>query len=99
MVAKVTQPSAIASQEQAVMHAIMALDIAAPNQAVLERPNLTSFNVEWQLIKSPDGTEVFIGRVVLPVASIDTLEPGAKLWLAAKPIPGAAAIPAYYGTN
>lgn len=99
MVARATMPSSITTQEQFVVWAIQALDIAVPTQAVLERPNLTSFNCEWQQIKAPDGVLYFVGRVVIPMAKIDTLPAGSKAWLAALNIPQAGVIPAYYSAN
>jgi hypothetical protein len=99
MSAKATPPTNIVLQEQLVMWAIIALDTSVPTQAVLERPNLTSFNCEWQLIKTPEGVEAFVGRVVLPLATIDELPAGSKFWLQAKNIPSSAAIAAYYSTN
>ncbi|MBW4473263.1 MAG: hypothetical protein KME45_23245 [Stenomitos rutilans HA7619-LM2] len=99
MVAKVAQPSNIVRQEQAVMHAIMALDYSAPTQNILERSNLVSFNVEWQIIKTPDGTEAFVGRVVLPLDNISQLPAASKPWLQAQDLPQGANISAYFGSN
>lgn len=99
MVAKATLPGAITTQEQLVMWSIMALDESNPKGAVLERPNLVSFYVEWQLVKSPDGQDLFVGRVVLPINGFSTLAAGSKPWLAAKELPQGAAISAYYSSN
>jgi hypothetical protein len=99
MTAVIATPSNITRQEQKVMNAIMALDFSQPKGAILERPNLVSFYAEWQMIKSPDGIEVFVGRVVLPLDNVSAIPAGAKPWIQAQDLPQAATIPAYYSTN
>jgi len=99
MTAVVTPPSLITKQEQLVMWAIMALDETSPQGAVLESGNLVSFYVQWQVSKTPEGKEVFIGRVVLPLENISALPTGSKPWLQALDLPQGATVPAYYGSN
>lgn len=77
----------------------MSLDFAAPTQAMLERPNLLSFNVEWFITKTPDGVQIFVGRVVLPLDDVANVPAGSKPWIQARDIPQSAIIPAYYSTN
>ena len=92
-------PSNITRQEQLIAWAIMALDESTPSQTVLERPNLVSFNTEYQIIKSPSGQQLFVGRVVLPMDELSALPAGAKPWIAMLDIPQAATINAYYTAN
>lgn len=99
MTQKVVPPSGITLHEQMVMWALMALDEACPTQAIQERPNLISFNSETQVIKTPSGQLVFIGRVVLPIDEYSTLPAGSKPWIAAQSIAQSTAIPAYYTAN
>lgn len=99
MTAVIATPSNCTRQEQKVMNAIMALDFATPTQSMLERPNLVSFNCEWFLTKTPDGVQIFVGRVVLPLDDVSAIPAGAKPWIQARDIPQSAIIPAYYSTN
>lgn len=99
MTALAALPSQITKQEQLVMWSIMALDATSPTGAILESTNLVSFYVQWQLSKTPDGTEVFIGRVVLPLANISSLPANSKAWLQANDLPQGATVPAYYTAN
>ncbi len=99
MTSVIATPSNITRQEQKVMNSIMALDFSQPKNAILERPNLVSFYSEWQLIKSPDGVELFVGRVVLPLDNVAVIPANAKPWIQAQDLPQGATIPAYYSTN
>lgn len=99
MVLKVTPPSAITRHEQMIVWAIMAGNESFPTQSILERPNTVSFNVETQIIKTPTGLDVFIGRVVMPLDDYSVLPAGSKPWLATQDIATGVPVPAYYSAN
>lgn len=99
MTAVIATPDLITRQEQKAMNAIMSLDFACPTQTMLERPNLLSFNCEWFITKTPDGIQIFVGRLVLPLDDVSAVPAGSKPWIQARDIPQSAIIPAYYSTN
>jgi hypothetical protein len=99
VVAKASLPSAIATQEQLAVWAIMALTETAPTQFLQERPGILSWYSEYQTVRSPNGELLFVGRVVIPLLEASALPSGAKPWLQSGVIPQGATVPAYYSAN
>lgn len=92
-------PSNITTLEQTLVWAIMTGNECFPSQFFSERAGVSSWAVEAQISKSPDGKRFFVGRCVIPLAVDSGLPAGAKPWIAALEIPGGIVVPAYYTSN
>lgn len=100
MVAKPSgTPSSITTQEQLLIWAIMAGTESFSQTAFAERPGLTSWACEWQVVKSPGDSQLFVGRVVIPMLPTSEVAANSKPWLGASTVPQAAVISSYYSSN
>lgn len=101
MVAKSAQPSNIATQEQVLMWAIMAMEEAAPRAALLERPNVVQYQYEWETYKNPEGKVLFTGRFTVELDRSIYESGSAKPWMAAQETTSTptSAIPSYYAAG
>ena len=87
-------PSDIGSVEELVAWGCYVLRETAPTQAVVEAVNVVNFQADVQESVNPNGTPIFVGRVVFEMNPLSSVT--GKRWNAVKQIPQSANIPSYY---